>query len=79
MDNQKQNARSQVYDKLPIEFKQILDSACHAAYKAGYSEGYEDGKSGAEDHSQTEEQAGPHNAHNKKKWKGRESESWKWV
>jgi len=79
MDNKDEKKSFEIYDQLPVEFKNILDKACHAAYKAGYSEGYNDGKSGEEDHSNTEEQTDPHNAHNGKKWKGQESKSWKWV
>jgi hypothetical protein len=66
-----------IYNDLPENFRKILDKACYAAFKEGYSEGYQDGRSGANDHSQLEEE--PANLHTGKKWKGKESESWKWV
>jgi hypothetical protein len=70
---------SMVYNELPDNFKKILDKACYAAFKQGYSEGYHDGKTGAEDHSQSEEQQEPADLRTGKKWKGKESQSWKWV
>jgi hypothetical protein len=68
---------SKVYNELPEEFRKILDKACYTAFKEGYSEGYEDGRSGAEDHSKAEVE--PVDLHTGRKWKGKESQSWKWV